>query len=430
MAGTNNPLFPATALDTETTFHPGRDYPLGWGLLSDDLSALDNVIPITGADDLFASAGLVTIRETNEICLYTNATPTGLTGVTRGWGDNGVDGSEAAAGGEVAQLLSFRHNEIIAKAIVALETKVGIDDSTDEDSLDWKISHSVGVHNILSASHSDTTAATLVGGDVLAVDGSTPAKLVRVAKNTDAARYKFLAGPPTGSANPLPVWMSPDDNDTILVKRLMQALVDPGQTTITNVGFYNGWQISYVPGSAPTNQDGADGPAIRATSGGVTGMCVEFSSKSAIVQPRWSPDLVVEIGTRDITDIRIWAGLTENGGSIPSYGADNPAFSEAAFRFSTDGGDSNWQCVTRDGAGGSQRITDSTIPVVQNTFYNLRIVQNGASSVAFYIDGILRATHYSNLPVASTAHYVSIEAETRTMSACALDFYRAALRHI
>jgi len=61
----------------------------------------------------------------------------------------------------------------------------------------------------------------------------------------------------------------------------------------------------------------------------------------------------------------------------------------------------NWKCYTRSGA--TVTLTTTTIPVVASQWYKLRIDINGAAtSVTFYIDGNLVATHSTNIPASTT----------------------------
>lgn len=68
-----------------------------------------------------------------------------------------------------------------------------------------------------------------------------------------------------------------------------------------------------------------------------------------------------------------------------------------AFRYTHGTNSGKWEVVTR--ANGAETATDTTIAVTANQWYKLRIeVAANASSVAFYIDGTLRATNTTNIP--------------------------------
>jgi hypothetical protein len=62
----------------------------------------------------------------------------------------------------------------------------------------------------------------------------------------------------------------------------------------------------------------------------------------------------------------------------------------------------NWKCVTINST--VRTFTITSIPVVAGQWYKLRININAASnSVEFYIDGVLVATHTTNIPTVATA---------------------------
>jgi hypothetical protein len=57
----------------------------------------------------------------------------------------------------------------------------------------------------------------------------------------------------------------------------------------------------------------------------------------------------------------------------------------------------NWTCVTT--AGGTSTSTDSTIAASTTAYHRLEVCVNAAaSSVEFWIDGVKRATHTTNIP--------------------------------
>jgi len=57
----------------------------------------------------------------------------------------------------------------------------------------------------------------------------------------------------------------------------------------------------------------------------------------------------------------------------------------------------NWQCVTMNNA--TRTLTTTSIPVVANQWYKLRIIVNAAATqITYFIDGTLVATHTTNIP--------------------------------
>jgi hypothetical protein len=65
----------------------------------------------------------------------------------------------------------------------------------------------------------------------------------------------------------------------------------------------------------------------------------------------------------------------------------------------------NFKCITR--AGSTITTTVTSIAVTAGQWYKLRIVINAAaSSVEFYIDNVLRATHTTNIPLTTTPMFI------------------------
>lgn len=79
---------------------------------------------------------------------------------------------------------------------------------------------------------------------------------------------------------------------------------------------------------------------------------------------------------------------------------------EIAFILS--GGSANWKCVTRLSSGGTT-TTDSGVAEVVGTPNVLKIVAT-PSSVLFYIDGVLKATHTTNIPTTNLGLCVAVNA--------------------
>ena len=80
----------------------------------------------------------------------------------------------------------------------------------------------------------------------------------------------------------------------------------------------------------------------------------------------------------------------------------------------------NWRCFTR--AGSTITRTDTTVPVVANQWYKLRInISADGLTITFFIDNVLVATHNTNVPLISTqltvASYImkSVGTTARTM---------------
>lgn len=94
-------------------------------------------------------------------------------------------------------------------------------------------------------------------------------------------------------------------------------------------------------------------------------------------------------------DVRI--GLNENAG-MASFN------NEIDFSFSNGG--ANWWVRTT--SGGTNTTTDTGVAVTIGQFYTLKIVAT-PSSVLFYIDGVLKATHTTNIPSVNMALIAGID---------------------
>lgn len=101
----------------------------------------------------------------------------------------------------------------------------------------------------------------------------------------------------------------------------------------------------------------------------------------------------------DIQDVRIWAGLWHDN----PYNTDAPFTSGGVgFRFSagaSGASDTNWQAYTTDATGSPDFTkTDSGVAVAANTLYAFKIVFTNSTTVEFYINGSLVATHTTHIP--------------------------------
>jgi SO2946-like, C-terminal domain len=64
----------------------------------------------------------------------------------------------------------------------------------------------------------------------------------------------------------------------------------------------------------------------------------------------------------------------------------------------------NWKCITRNAS--TETSTDSGIPIVAGTFYDLELIINAAgTSVQFFINRVLIATNTTNIPSTLTYNF-------------------------
>jgi hypothetical protein len=98
------------------------------------------------------------------------------------------------------------------------------------------------------------------------------------------------------------------------------------------------------------------------------------------------------------TNCRLWIGLSQQPGLA---WADNGAsYIYTAFRYSTNAGDTNFQCVTQSGVGTNQTVADSGIAA--DTAFHTFAIRYAVSSWTFYIDGTLVGSINTNCPASNT----------------------------
>ena len=89
--------------------------------------------------------------------------------------------------------------------------------------------------------------------------------------------------------------------------------------------------------------------------------------------------------------------------------------SRASVIFRSENG-GNWQCITHNDT--TQTLTNTSVPVLANTYNKFEIeINSDATEVKFWIDGVLVATHTTNIPTVSLSHIIS----NNRISATAVD---------
>lgn len=136
---------------------------------------------------------------------------------------------------------------------------------------------------------------------------------------------------------------------------------------------------------------------------------------------RWEPSVVFVVKPVDTTSARIWIGLVSGVST-----SDDPAANIAAFRYSTaaDAGNGQWRAYTNDGSGGGT-ITDTGVPILTQR-YALGI-ELTATEVVFRIDGVVVATHTTDLPAIDTQLFWIMKIETLAAAAKAIKFSRCTI---
>ena len=142
----------------------------------------------------------------------------------------------------------------------------------------------------------------------------------------------------------------------------------------------------YVQLSADTALAGIDIATTECTKT-ESGPIVTFTIKTGAVLP--------------IATERLWVGLS----SASLTTTDSPTGAHVlAFRYGpTTDGTAFWRAVSNDGGGDTGTTTTSTVAIAAATRYVLTIDATSSSSVTFYVNGALIATHTTNLPTATQA---------------------------
>lgn len=109
------------------------------------------------------------------------------------------------------------------------------------------------------------------------------------------------------------------------------------------------------------------------------------------VQRLTSPSMLSD-GTSEF-DVYTGVYLRNVGGLIPTDGI------YFRYEFATDG--QFWAAVSSN--GGVNTVTPDTNPIVADTIYELMIItETDWSAIRYYINGVLMATHSTNIPAATT----------------------------
>jgi hypothetical protein len=183
---------------------------------------------------------------------------------------------------------------------------------------------------------------------------------------------------------------------------------DPNATT---------WQtalmgVPIVTASATSNTDNATGPQIQLTTTNVSSNVAQIElGTGAFLRGDWNVELeVIAAAGATITSVRLWIGLFDT----PPSGSDDPSgVTGAGFHFNP-ASSANWRAWSNDGTT-TGTFTDTGVAVVASSTKRFRLRSDGSSTVQFYIDNVLVATHSSEHPAAATYH--NIGAYCTTLSA-------------
>jgi hypothetical protein len=197
---------------------------------------------------------------------------------------------------------------------------------------------------------------------------------------------------------------------------------DPNATT---------WQTSLmgaptVTASATTNTDNATGPQIQLTTSNVSGNVALIElGVGAFVRGDWNWDFeVIAAAGGTITSVRLWIGLFS---SAPSGSDDPSGVTGAGFHFNP-ASSANWRAWSNDGTT-TGTFTDTGVAVVASSTKRFRLRSDGSSTVQFYIDNVLVATHSSEHPSASLYHEPSAYCTTLSAATRSIRVGRFSVAH-
>lgn len=283
-------------------------------------------------------------------------------------------------------LLSATHSDTLSDSVVAGDIIFGnatpkwarLAKGSDGDVLtlasglpSWAAPSAAGSHELLSATHSDTTAASVVRGDIVTGIGSTP-KWERLAKGVrggvllagaNEVRYASPAGA-SGSCYVMTPWLHMT-----------------GRTAVLNRGPSN-WTGNGTVAAA------ADYPicALKFTNATTGNLGL---SSTATINSQENPYMRAIAKMADVDDGSVFIGFATATPTVAGTGH------LAYFRWANTT-DTNIQAVTRDGA--TQNPIDTGIAPDAN--YHLFEVysDDGGTSWIFKIDGVVVSDTTTNVP--------------------------------
>lgn len=129
--------------------------------------------------------------------------------------------------------------------------------------------------------------------------------------------------------------------------------------------------------------------------------------------PRFWAKIFTGAAAGDIQNVRIWVGL----GAYDLRASDTNLANVAAFRYCTaTDGTAFWRCVTSDNSSAAT-VTTTTVPIATSTQYTLHIDCRDPATYYFWINGVLVATHTTNLPSQTTSVYGYCTSQTTASAA-------------
>lgn len=231
---------------------------------------------------------------------------------------------------------------------------------------------------------------------------------------------------------------SVDNTEFQYINSLRSNAQDQIDTKLWWQPFRRSWTLNFFPGNQIPIGFGLPGmTATGALSNGSTtdhqGTTITTSAAATTGGPRingsialfrWGNDPHYRLGMKTgsaITDMRINFGFY----TATTLDSDGGSINAVTFRYSTTAGDSNWQALTNDGSA-TPTLTNTGVAVAANTEYEFGIVPSGdGTTVKFYINGALVATHTTKVPAASTLFFPIWTFATQTAVSKAMTYFWA-----
>lgn len=273
------------------------------------------------------------------------------------------------------------------------------------DELEAYLSASGSSHNLLSATHPDTTAGSPAQGDLITgqVSGSTTWTKLALGTNN------FFLGAHNGDLK----YQDPKRYNTPSWYCWYLRFSFPYGIAVTT-GNQGGGRAAAASG---TIADANDTTRAASNFANATTTSVGWSvANPADVEARHSPHMRFDIRIANLGDGCLWAGFLATT-SLTVNTAD-PAVACAAFRV-LNGTDTNFIACTHDGT--TLQTTDTGI-AADNAWHDLEVFSDdGGTTWYFYIDGVLVATHSTNVPGGSTkmlprVRLASVTSSSRTIT--------------
>lgn len=234
---------------------------------------------------------------------------------------------------------------------------------------------------------------------VSVVDGSPTHVALNI--GTLSATHYITIGIPHSTQVPV---MQPEEEETAaspLGARVAQGF-NPSDTNIMDG--YNIGSLSITAASSALNTTDATGPLVEYTSGATSGSVASCRTAGGRIYSQFKPRFAALVKTgADIGTLRIFSGLV---GTTDPTGGDAPAINGLYFRFSSVGGDVNWQAVVSHFSSGAT-VVDTGVAVAAGTAYRLEIDASIAGTVVFKINDVIVATITTNLPADGSLYFGS-----------------------